>query len=68
MHLRSLILFSNDDLIIGGRNVDKVLESTHNSPTWDYPDQMTCSQSHLAGPDGKGDASRENSSVDFSKV
>ncbi|TNN84551.1 Sodium-driven chloride bicarbonate exchanger [Liparis tanakae] len=30
--------------------------------------QMTASQSHLAGPDGKGDFSRENSSVDFSKI
>lgn len=34
----------------------------------DYPGQMTASQSQLAGPDGKGDPSRENSSVDFSKV
>nr|QOU09180.1 solute carrier family 4 member 10B [Lateolabrax maculatus] len=30
--------------------------------------QMTASQSQLAGPDGKGDPSRENSSVDFSKI
>uniref|UniRef100_A0A7N6AU43 Anion exchange protein n=1 Tax=Anabas testudineus TaxID=64144 RepID=A0A7N6AU43_ANATE len=30
--------------------------------------QMSSSQSHLACPDGKGDVSRENSSVDFSKV
>ncbi|KAK9537559.1 hypothetical protein VZT92_005165 [Zoarces viviparus] len=30
--------------------------------------QMTASQSQLACPDGKGDLSRENSSVDFSKI
>ncbi|XP_077392083.1 sodium-driven chloride bicarbonate exchanger [Festucalex cinctus] len=30
--------------------------------------QMTSSQSHLAGPDGKGDITRENSSVDLSKM
>ncbi|KAF3694903.1 Sodium-driven chloride bicarbonate exchanger Solute carrier family 4 member 10 [Channa argus] len=30
--------------------------------------QMTASQSQLACPDGKGDVSRENSSVDFSKI
>ncbi|KAM4608361.1 sodium-driven chloride bicarbonate exchanger isoform 2-T2 [Polymixia lowei] len=30
--------------------------------------QMMSSQSHLAGPDGKGDISRENSAVDFSKI
>nr|XP_061799739.1 sodium-driven chloride bicarbonate exchanger-like [Nerophis lumbriciformis] len=30
--------------------------------------QMTSSQSHLAGPDGKGDVTRENSSVDLSKM
>uniref|UniRef100_A0A4W6FZ64 Anion exchange protein n=1 Tax=Lates calcarifer TaxID=8187 RepID=A0A4W6FZ64_LATCA len=30
--------------------------------------QMSSSQSHLACPDGKGDVSRENSSVDFSKI
>ncbi|XP_053732170.1 sodium-driven chloride bicarbonate exchanger isoform X5 [Synchiropus splendidus] len=30
--------------------------------------QMTSSQTHLAAPDGKGDITRENSSVDFSKM
>ncbi|XP_035995302.1 sodium-driven chloride bicarbonate exchanger isoform X2 [Fundulus heteroclitus] len=30
--------------------------------------QLTASQSQLAGPDGKGDISRENSAVDFSKI
>lgn len=34
----------------------------------DYPDQMTSSQSQLAGPEGKAEPSRENSFVDFSKV
>uniref|UniRef100_A0A671YME3 Anion exchange protein n=1 Tax=Sparus aurata TaxID=8175 RepID=A0A671YME3_SPAAU len=34
----------------------------------DKNDQMSSSQSQLAGPDGKGDASRDNSSVDFSKL
>ncbi|XP_036966208.1 sodium-driven chloride bicarbonate exchanger isoform X1 [Acanthopagrus latus] len=34
----------------------------------DKNDQMSSSQSQLAGPDGKGDASRDNSSVDFSKI
>lgn len=33
-----------------------------------WPGQLTASQSQLAGPDGKGDISRENSAVDFSKV
>uniref|UniRef100_H3BXL7 Anion exchange protein n=1 Tax=Tetraodon nigroviridis TaxID=99883 RepID=H3BXL7_TETNG len=33
----------------------------------DYPDQMTSSQSQLAGPEGKAEASKENSFVDFSK-
>uniref|UniRef100_A0A8D3DBY1 Anion exchange protein n=1 Tax=Scophthalmus maximus TaxID=52904 RepID=A0A8D3DBY1_SCOMX len=30
--------------------------------------QMSSSQSHLAGPEGKMDGTRENSSVDFSKI
>lgn len=34
----------------------------------DYPDQMTSSQSQLAGPEGKVEAGKENSCVDFSKV
>lgn len=33
-----------------------------------FSDQLTASQSHLAGPDGKSEVSRENSGVDFSKV
>lgn len=33
-----------------------------------YPDQMSSSQSQLAGPDGKVEQSKENSFVDFSKV
>lgn len=34
----------------------------------DVPDQMTASQSQLAGPEGKAEQSKENSFVDFSKV
>uniref|UniRef100_H3DGF3 Anion exchange protein n=1 Tax=Tetraodon nigroviridis TaxID=99883 RepID=H3DGF3_TETNG len=34
----------------------------------DKSDQMTSSQSQLAGPEGKAEASKENSFVDFSKI
>ena len=34
----------------------------------DNPDQMTSSQSQLAGPEGKVEPTRDNSFVDFSKV
>ncbi|XP_053295119.1 sodium-driven chloride bicarbonate exchanger [Pleuronectes platessa] len=37
-------------------------------PHLDKNGQMSSSQCHLAGPDGKVDVSRENTSVDFSKI
>lgn len=49
-------------MICQSPSVDRVLSFV------DHPDQMTSSQSQLAGPDGKAEQSKENNFVDFSKV